>query len=113
MLSLVASTRATLPDKRAPGFERSTIEAGSPSTSPAERPWSSRTRIHRDEGSMSRSTACPATTVDPASASRLITTPSAGRQQAHVVTLLAQPRAFGRQALRVLPRGGQIGSRRG
>ena len=108
MLSLVASTRATLPDRRALGFERSTIEAGSPSTRPAERPWSSRTLIHKDVGSMSRSTACPATTVDPDFGLAADHHAIGGCQQAHVVTLLSQARALGRQALGVLARGGQV-----
>ncbi len=77
-LSLTASTRATLPANACPGFDRSTTCAGRPAASPAERPWSRRTLIHRDDGSKTRSTAWPATTVDPGSASRLVTTPSAG-----------------------------------
>ena len=64
---------------------------------------------HSDEGSITRSTACPATTVEPGSASRLVTTPSAASQQAHVRPLLAQAGAFGRQALLVLPGRGEVG----
>ena len=52
--------------------------AGRPAARPPERPWSSRSLTHRLAGSASFSTAWPATTVEPASASREVTMPSAG-----------------------------------
>ena len=61
-----------------PGFDRRTISARRPVVRPVERPWSRRTFTHSEAGSTRRSTACLATTVEPASASRLMTTPSLG-----------------------------------
>ena len=77
-LSLTASMRATVPASGWPGFERSAIAAGRPVARPRDRPWSKRTLTHSESGSISFTTACPATTVDPGSASRLVTTASAG-----------------------------------
>ena len=54
------------------------MRATSPGASPALRPWSTRSLTHRLAGSTSRSTAWPATTVVPASASRAVTTAAAG-----------------------------------
>ena len=54
------------------------MRAASPGANPAERPWSTRSFTHRVAGSISRSTAWPATTVVPASASRTVTTAAAG-----------------------------------
>jgi hypothetical protein len=76
--SASGSTRSTLPGQRLAGRERSTI-------APADRRavrrrciWSKRTLIHRLPGSISSTTAWPATTVVPGSASRAVTRPSTG-----------------------------------
>ena len=90
-LSLTSSTRTTLPGTAWPGLERSTICAGRPAASPLERPWSMRTRSHRLAGSMSLSTACPAITVLPGSASRAVTTPAAGASRRSLRRCPANP----------------------
>ena len=76
--SASSSSRATVAAWVWPGCERSTTWAVWPTASPAARPWSMRVLTHRLAGSTSRSTAWPATTVVPGSASRVVTTPAAG-----------------------------------
>ena len=77
-LSATGSMRCTLPGKARSGALRRRIEAGKPSAKPVARAWSKRVVTHRLPGCCSFSTAWPATTVEPGSASRAVTTPSAG-----------------------------------
>jgi hypothetical protein len=111
-LSLTGLDARHLAGRAWPGLERSTICA-------AGRPPAGRAALvqpHLDpqrRGSMSRSTACPATTVEPGSASRLVTTPSAGASRRTLARCWAQAGALGRQALLVLPGCGQVGGGRG
>jgi hypothetical protein len=76
------------------------MAARKPAARPADRPWSRRTLTHSDAGSISRSTAWPATTAGDHAVG--------GRQQPHVVALLLQPGALGRQPLQILSRRRQV-----
>jgi hypothetical protein len=112
-LSLTASTRATLPANGCPGFDRSTTCAGSPAASPAR---AALVQAHLDPKRRGLDHAQHRLAGHHRRARFGI---AAGhhavgrRQQAHVRALLAQPGAFGRQALLVLPGCSEVGIGRG